>query len=131
LYSGFLHCSALHYGSNISNSRFGEDVDRSYLIEFEIIDTKDDNRSASYLDLHLEFDSEGLSITKLYGKRDEFNFPIVNFPFICSNIPAAPVYRVYISQLIRYSNTCCSNKNSLGRGLLLSRKLLNQRFLLD
>jgi len=30
--------------------------------------------------------------------RDDFNFPIVNFPFICSNIPAAPAYGVYISQ---------------------------------
>jgi hypothetical protein len=29
-------------------------------------------------------------------KRDDFNFPIVNFPFICSNIPAAPAYEVYI-----------------------------------
>jgi hypothetical protein len=29
--------------------------------------------------------------TKLYDKRDDFNFPIVNFPFICSNIPAALV----------------------------------------
>jgi hypothetical protein len=26
-----------------------------------------------------------------------FNFPIVNFPFIYSNIPAAPAYGVYIS----------------------------------
>jgi hypothetical protein len=29
-----------------------------------------------------------------------FNFPIVNFPFISSNIPAATAYGVYISQLI-------------------------------
>jgi hypothetical protein len=27
--------------------------------------------------------------TKLYGKRDDFNFHIVNFPFIRSTIPAA------------------------------------------
>ena len=33
---------------------------------------------------------------KLYDKRDDFNFPIANFPFICSNIPAAPACRVYI-----------------------------------
>ena len=26
-----------------------------------------------------------------------FNFPIVNFLFLCSNIPAAPAYRVYNS----------------------------------
>jgi hypothetical protein len=59
------------------------------------------DRSASYLDLHLEIDSEGRLRTKLYDKKDDFNFPIVNFPFICSNIPAAPAYGVYISQMIR------------------------------
>jgi hypothetical protein len=69
-------------------------------------------------------------ITKLYDKRDDFNFHIVNFPFICSNIPAAPAYGVYISQLIRYSRACSSYQDFLDRGLLLIRKLLNQRFLL-
>jgi len=48
--------------------------------------------AASYLDLHLVIDSEGRLRTKLYDRRDDFNFPIVKFPFICSSIPAAPVY---------------------------------------
>jgi hypothetical protein len=42
--------------------------------------------SASYLDLHTEIDNGGRLRTKLYDKRDDFNFPIVNFPFISSNI---------------------------------------------
>jgi hypothetical protein len=45
-------------------------------------------------------DNECRVRTKLYDKRDDFNFPIVNFAFICSNIPAAPIYGVYISQLL-------------------------------
>jgi hypothetical protein len=45
-------------------------------------------------------------VAKNVDKRDDFNFPIVNFPFICSNIPAAPAYGVYISQLIRYYRAC-------------------------
>jgi hypothetical protein len=44
--------------------------------------------------------SEGRLRTKLYNKRDDFNFPIVNFPFICSNIPAASVYGGYIVNLV-------------------------------
>ena len=32
-----------------------------------------------------------------YDKLDDFNFAIVNFPFIINNIPAAPAYGVYIS----------------------------------
>ena len=47
--------------------------------------------------------TDGRLNTKIYDKRDDFNFPIVNFPFLCSNIPAAPAYGVYVSQLIRYS----------------------------
>jgi hypothetical protein len=58
----------------------------------EIKDTTDTDRSASYLDIHLRIDS----VVAAKNKRDHFNFPIVNFPFICSNIPAAPVYGVYI-----------------------------------
>ena len=66
---------------SLNSSRFGDFVDRIYPIELEIKDTTDTDRSASYLDLHLKIDSEGRLRTKLY-KIDDFNFPIVNFPFI-------------------------------------------------
>jgi hypothetical protein len=49
--------------------------------------------------------------------------------FIC-NIPTAPEYGVYISQLIRYSRACGSYQDLRDRGLLLQRKVLNQGFLL-
>ena len=54
-------------------------------------------------------------------------FPIVNFQFICSNIPAAPAYGVYLSQMIRYSRACGSYQDFLDRGLLLTRKLSEPR----
>jgi hypothetical protein len=41
--------------------------------------------------------------TTQYDKRDDFDFAIVNFPYLCSNIPLSPAYSVYISQLIRYA----------------------------
>ena len=40
---------------------------------------------------------------------------LVNFPFICSTVPAAPAYGVYISQIIRYSKPCSSNQDILDR----------------
>ena len=49
-----------------------------------------------------------------------------NFPFLCSNIPAAPAYGVYISQLIRYSRACCRYYDFLKRAQLLTHKLLQQ-----
>ena len=41
---------------SLNNSRFDDFVDRIYPIELEIEDTTDTDRSASYLDLHLEID---------------------------------------------------------------------------
>ena len=66
------------------------------VIELEIKDTTATDRSGSYLVKHLEIDSDGRLRTKLYNKRDDFNFPIVNFPFVCSNIPAAPACGVHM-----------------------------------
>ena len=111
---------------SLNNSRLGDFVDRIYLIELEIKDTTDIDRSASYLDLHLEIDSDGRLRTKLYDNRDDFNLPLVKFPLIYSNIPAAPAYGVDISQLIRYSRDCGSYQDFIDKGLLLTSKLLNQ-----
>jgi hypothetical protein len=63
-----------------------------------------------------------------YDKRDDFNFPIVNFPFICSNIPEAPAYGAYISLMIRYSIP--ELVVPIRISLQPKRKLLNQEFLL-
>jgi hypothetical protein len=51
--------------------------------------------SASFLDLYLEFDHSGQLSTKIYDKQDDFNFKIINFPNICSNIPASPAYQLW------------------------------------
>ena len=36
-------------------------------------------------------------------ERDDFNFEIVNFPFLDGDVPRSPSYGVYISQLIRFA----------------------------
>jgi hypothetical protein len=51
------------------------------------------------LDVCLEFDDSGQLSTKIYDKRDDFNFKIINFPNMCSNISAYPAYGVNISQI--------------------------------
>jgi hypothetical protein len=50
---------------------------------------------SSLLDLYLEFDDSGQLSTKIIDKRDDFNFKIINFPNMCSNIPASPAYGAY------------------------------------
>jgi hypothetical protein len=73
---------------------------------------------ASYLDIHLEIDSEDRVRTKLYDKRGDFNFL-----FMCSNILAAPTHGVYISWSIRYFRAGISYNDILDRRLLLTWKL--------
>jgi hypothetical protein len=74
-----------------------------YPSELEVKETTDAASSASFLDLSLEFDDSGQLSTKIYDKRDDFNFKIINFPNMCSNIPASPAYGLYISKLYRWS----------------------------
>ena len=62
---------------SLNNSKFDDYVERIYPIELEIKDTTDTVNSASYFDLHLRIDNEGLLKTKLSDKRDDFSFLIV------------------------------------------------------
>jgi hypothetical protein len=84
--------------------------------------------SASFLDLYLEFDDSGQISTKIYDKRDDFNFEIINFPNMCSNIPASPAYGVYISQLIRYARASSNYSDFLKRQFHLRNRLLDQGY---
>ena len=72
------------------------DIDVIYTEELEIKDATD-------LDLRLEFDEDFRLCTRLYDKRDEFDFLIVNFPYISNNIPESPAHGIFVSQLIRYA----------------------------
>ena len=92
-----------------------------YPDELDIKDITESDRSASYLDILLNIDSNDRLTTPLYDKRDDFNFAIVNFPFLCSNILLSPAYGVYISQLIRYARACYAYDDFLKRGQLLTK----------
>ena len=80
------------------------------------------NSSASFLDIYLEFDDSGQLSTKIYDKQDDFNFKIINFPNMCSNIPASPAYGFYISQLIRYAWVSSNYSDFLKRHLYLRNR---------
>ena len=50
--------------------------------------------------------------TKIYEK-DNFNFLITNFLFLCSHIIASAMYGVFVSQLICYCRACSDYKDFL------------------
>ena len=90
-------------------------------------ETTETAASSSYLDCYLYIDYGKLT-NRLYDKRDDFNFLVINFPFLSSNIPSAPAYGVYVSQLIRYARTCSNYQDFMERGKVLTTKLLSQGY---
>ena len=62
------------------------------------------------MDLHLSI-SNGIASSKIYDKRDDFDFDIVNFPFLDGDVPRSTSYGVYISHLIRFARV------SIGTGI--------------
>jgi hypothetical protein len=114
---------------SINNDQFHSYVDSIYPSELEIKDTRESSTSASYLDILLSIDADGKLTTHLYDKRDDFSFTIVNFPYICSNIPLSPAYGIYISQLIRYARAYSTYDQFLILSRLLTDNLMLQGFL--
>ena len=66
----------------------------------ELLLTSDDkcDQKVNFLDLHLEIKNQQFFYC-LFDKRDNFNFPIVNFPCLSGNIPTRQSYSVFIAQL--------------------------------
>ena len=75
------------------------------------------------MDLHLSI-SNGFVSSKIYDKRDDFDFDIVNFPFLDGDVPRSTSYGVYISQLIRVSSHV-ADFNAHNKSL--TAKLLQQK----
>ena len=65
----------------------------------------------------------------IFDKRDNFNFDIVNFPFLSCNIPTSPAYGVYISQLVRISKICEKYSDFVQRHHIITSRLIRQGFL--
>ena len=83
---------------------------------------------ADHLDLTFTIDSGGKLSSKLCDKRDDFDFHIVNFPLLSSNIPSDPSYGVYILQLIRYAQCCSHYDDFRYRHKCLVDRLLSQGY---
>ena len=66
---------------NIDNNFFDSMVNRIYPSELQLNKASVSDAVASFLDLHLSI-SDGFVRTKIYDKRDDFDFDSVNFPFL-------------------------------------------------
>ena len=85
-----------------SNKKFLDYLKEIYLSQLTVEKCNKSDHLADYLNPTFIIDSAGKLSTRLYDKPNDFDFHIVNFPFLSSNIPSRLSYGVYISQLIRY-----------------------------
>ena len=97
-------------------------VNRIYPPELQLNKANTSDTEAPILDLHLSISS------KIYDKRDDFDFDIVNFPFLDGEVPRSTSYGVYISQLIRFARVSSHVADFNGRNKSLTAKLLQQGY---
>ena len=100
---------------NIDNNFFGSMVNRIYPPELQLNTANVSDTGASFLDLHFAI-SDSFVNTKIYDKRVDFDFDIVNFPFLDGDDPRLTSFGVYISQLIRFARVSthvddCNTRN--------------------
>ena len=112
---------------NIDNPYFEQMVGQIYSTELQLNQANSSDTEASFLDLNLSIANDIVS-SKMYDKRDDFNFEIVNFPFLDGDVPRYPSYGVYISQLIRFARVCSNFDDFNSRNLFLTAKLLKQGY---
>ena len=85
----------------VTNSQL-DIVSQIYPSQLQLNKVNNSDTEAAFLDLHLSISNDIVS-TKIYDKRDDFDFEIVNFPFLYGGVPRSTSYGVYISQLIRFA----------------------------
>ena len=84
---------------------------------------------ATYIErgVHLSISNRFVS-SKIYDKRDDFDFDLVNFPFLDGDVPRSTSYGVYISQLIRFARVSSHVVDFKARNKSLTAKLLQQGY---
>ena len=112
---------------NIDNPYFEGMVNRIYPPELQLNKDNTADTEAPFLDLHLSI-SNGFVSSKIYDKRDDFDFDIVNFPFLDGDVPRSTSYGVYISQLIRFARVSSHEVDFNARNKSLTAKLLQQGY---
>ena len=113
-------------GIIFNNKKFLDSLKERYPSELTVEKANNSDHLADYLDLTFIIDIGGKLSTRLYDKRDDFEFHIVNFTFLSSNIPSGPFYGVYISQVIRYARCCSHYEDFIYHHKCLVDRLLSQ-----
>ena len=101
--------------------------DRIYPPELQLTCEDKSDQEVNYLDLHLKVNNSTIEY-RLFDKRDNFGFKIVNFPDLSGNIPKNQSYGVFISQLVRCARCCQKFADFKSRTIALVNRLIQQHF---
>ena len=112
---------------NIDNPYLEQMVGQIYPTELQLNKANSSDTEAPFLDLNLSI-TNGIVSSKIYDKRDDFNFEIVNLPFLDGDVLRSLSSGVYISQLIRFARVCSNVDYFKNRNLFLTDKLLKQGY---
>ena len=83
---------------NIDNPYFEQMVGQIYPTELQFNKANSSDTEAPLLDLTLST-TNGIVFSKIYYKPDDFNFEIVNFPFLDGVVPRSPS-KVFLSLFV-------------------------------
>ena len=79
---------------NIDHPYFEGMVNQIYPPELQLNKANIRDTEAPFLDLHFSIANGSVS-SKIYDKRDNYDFDRVNFPFLDGNVPRRACYCVY------------------------------------
>ena len=91
----------------IDNPEFEKHIPDIYPTELQLNKAITSDKETSFLELNIKVVGSDVHIS-VYDKRDDFGFPIVNFPWFSGDVPRLLSYVVYISQLVRFARCCTS-----------------------
>ena len=113
---------------NTDNPYFEGMSTQIYPAELQLNKANSTDTEAPLVDFYLLISNRFVS-SKIYDKRDDFVFDIVNFPFVLNgDIPRVPSYGVFISQFIRFARVSSYLADFNSRNKRLPSKLLQHGY---
>ena len=110
---------------NIDNPYFEVMANHIYPPELLLNKANTSDTEAPFFNLLLSIPN-GFVSSKIYDKRDDFDFDIINFPPLDGDVPSSSSYGVYISQLFRFARVSSHVADFNARNKSLTAKTRQQ-----
>ena len=120
----YYHASGIY---NVVVENFLEIAKHIYPTEIPLEQTDNDSLHDTFLDLDITVVNNRFCF-KVFHKVDLFDFEVISFPFLESNIPQYICYNTFFSQLVRFSTICSNTSGFAERVHIIYQKLLKRNY---